>query len=105
MHVDLTTPMTEKSEASAGFSLSRGRVAASETGSTGTKAGSVGSGHKRLGLTRENMDALANEYRFRDESRRRGGSGVGSASRGKGTGSFNGSGQPSGTADGLSQMG
>lgn len=105
MHVDLTTPLTEKSEVSAGFSLSRGGIAASETSSTGTKAGSVGSGHKRLGLTRENMDALANEYRVRDESRRRGvSSGAGSASRGKGAGSLNGSGQPSGTADGVSQM-
>jgi len=86
-HIDPATPGTERSGASAARSTSRPRmnIATSNDGSVGTKSGS--SGYRRLGLTRENMEALADEYHARDESRRRGGGSreAGSASR-SGTG-------------------
>jgi len=100
-HIDPATPGTERSEASAALSTSRPRmnIATSNDGSVGTKA-SVGSGYRRLGLTRENMEALADEYHARDESRRRGGGSrdAGSASR-SGTGN-----RSAGTGEGQSQM-
>jgi len=89
------TPMTEKSEASADLSAYRSRMS---DGSAGTKD-SAGSGYKRLGLTRENMDALADEYHVRDESRRR----VESASRGRGTGSTRSGARNAGTGSTLGE--
>lgn len=94
-NTDPATPGTERSAGSAALSTSRPRMTTSNDGSMGTIASGT-SGYRRLGLTRENMEALADEYHARDQSRRR--AGTGSASR-SGTGH-----KSAGTGEGQSQM-